>query len=95
MSCRCPVAWPTAGGLAVCNARSGAGPARPEPQAESVLACALRPLDFRDCPVTFTSDEQARLRQAFPTGVCDYTRPGTGQHQKATTWRDYGGRSRG
>jgi hypothetical protein len=61
-----------------------------EPQGESDLACALRPLDFRDYPVTFTGEEQARLRQVFPTGVCDYTRPGTGQRQKATAWLDYG-----
>jgi hypothetical protein len=63
-----------------------------EPQAENVLACTLRPLDFRDYPVTFTRDEQARLRQVFPTGVCDSTRPGTGQDHTATAWLDYGDR---
>jgi hypothetical protein len=55
-----------------------------------VLKCRLRPLDFRDYPVTFTAAERARLRGAFPDGVCDYRRPGVGQRPPIGTWLSYG-----
>lgn len=61
-----------------------------EPMAENVLKCALKPLDFADYPVTFTASERAELRQAFPSGVCDYARPGAGQRQHPSAWLDYG-----
>ncbi len=54
------------------------------------MKCRLRPLDFGDYPVTFTAAERAELRSAFPTGVCDYSRPGAGQHAPHGTWRNYG-----
>jgi uncharacterized tannase-like protein DUF6351 len=63
-----------------------------EPLPETTLKCALRPLDFADYPVRFTKAEQGKLRQAFPTGVCDHTRPGPGENQQPTAWRDYGDR---
>jgi hypothetical protein len=56
-----------------------------------VLKCALRPLRFGDYPVTFTAAEKAELRSAFPTGVCDYRRPGVAQRPPAGVWLDYGG----
>ncbi|WP_432837450.1 DUF6351 family protein [Dactylosporangium sp. CA-092794] len=58
--------------------------------AQTALKCALRPIDFADYQVRFTKAEQARLRAAFPAGVCDYTRPGPGQNQRPATWIDYG-----
>lgn len=61
-----------------------------EPLAENVLKCQLQPLDFADYPVTFTPQEQAELRSAFPTGVCDYQRPGVGQQRPLGTWLSYG-----
>ncbi|GHH79273.1 hypothetical protein GCM10018793_31650 [Streptomyces sulfonofaciens] len=60
-----------------------------EPLAENTLKCALRPLDFADYPVRFTRAQRAQLRRAFPTGVCDYGRPGVGQVRPAGTWLDY------
>jgi hypothetical protein len=36
----------------------------------------------------FTAAEQATLKETFPEGVCDYTRPGKG-FQAATTWLTY------
>jgi uncharacterized tannase-like protein DUF6351 len=39
--------------------------------------------------VSFTSTERARLRAAFPRGVCDYSKPGIGQHGTAGTWLRY------
>ncbi|MGW4248954.1 DUF6351 family protein [Nocardia sp. NPDC004722] len=63
-----------------------------EPGRENILKCALRPLDFTSYPVAFTAAEQDRLRQVFPAGVCDYTRPGVGQDRSPGTWIDYGDR---
>jgi uncharacterized tannase-like protein DUF6351 len=56
---------------------------------ESALKCRLRPLDFGSYGVSFSADQQARLRAAFPDGVCDYTRPGVDQRRAAGTWQDF------
>jgi hypothetical protein len=46
------------------------------PTTDDVLKCELKPLDRDDYPAgTFTDAQWARLQQAFPTGVCDWTRP--------------------
>jgi hypothetical protein len=70
------------------NTRLGAG----EKLSLDVMKCRLRPLDFPDYPVTFTADEQAQLRAAFPTGVCDNGRAGVEQRAPNCTWRDSGDR---
>jgi Tannase-like family of unknown function (DUF6351) len=56
----------------------------------TALKCDLRPLSFRDYPVTFTAAEQQELRQAFPAGVCDYARPGVGFREPIAPWLSYG-----
>ena len=56
---------------------------------EAVLKCRLKPLDFGSHGVTFTADQQARLRKAFPDGVCDYNRPGVDQRRPTHTWQDF------
>jgi hypothetical protein len=61
-----------------------------EPLTMDALKCSLKPLNFRDYPVTFTAAEQAQLRQAFPTGVCDYDRPGVGARAPIASWLSYG-----
>ena len=50
-----------------------------EPKTDDVLKCQLKPLVRSDYPVTFTDAQWAELQQAFPTGVCDYSKPGVGQ----------------
>jgi hypothetical protein len=57
---------------------------------ENVLKCQLKPLNFRDYPVTFTSAEKTQLRAAFPDGVCDYTQPGVDQQPPSGTWLNFG-----
>ncbi|HSC90777.1 MAG TPA: DUF6351 family protein [Gaiellaceae bacterium] len=47
--------------------------------------CRLKPLARDDYPVSFTDDQWQRLQQAFPTGVCDYTKPPVGQ-QPSIPW---------
>jgi hypothetical protein len=50
------------------------------PQAENILKCQLKPVVFTDYTgITFTAGQQARLNAVFPTGVCDWSKPGVGQ----------------
>ncbi len=50
------------------------------PLAENVLKCQLKPLAFTDYGVVaFTALQQSRLAAVFPTGVCDWSKPGVGQ----------------
>ena len=47
---------------------------------EDALKCQLKPLVFADyAPVTFTAAQQSRLQAVFPTGVCDWSKPGVEQ----------------
>jgi hypothetical protein len=50
------------------------------PIAENILKCQLKPLDPADyAPVALTAEQLARLGAVFPTGVCDFSKPGVGQ----------------
>jgi hypothetical protein len=51
--------------------------------------CATKPLRRADYfPVEFTDDQWARLRTAFPSGVCDWSVPGVDQ-QGTIPWMTY------
>jgi hypothetical protein len=52
--------------------------------------CQLKPLNPADYPVVFSSDQWAALQQAFPTGVCDYSKPPVGQ-QASIPWITFAG----
>ena len=59
------------------------------PFTDDIAKCRLNPLRRSDYyPVRFTEGQWARLRQTFPSGVCDYTRPGVGQ-QDTIAWATY------
>jgi hypothetical protein len=59
-----------------------------EPLTDDVLKCRLRPMRKDDYPVEFTDDQWKRLKKAFPTGVCNYGKPGV--HQRgALSWLTY------
>ena len=58
------------------------------PLADNVMKCQLKPLSPADFPVVFTADQWSRLQQAFPDGVCDWSKPAVGQ-QPAVSWLDY------
>ena len=48
--------------------------------AENILKCQLKPLTRVDyVGIAFSDAQWARLRETFPDGVCDWTRPGVGQ----------------
>jgi len=60
-----------------------------EPHTDDVLKCQLKPLNRSDyLPVVFTDPQWQELEQAFPTGVCDYSKPGVDQGP-TTTWMTY------
>jgi hypothetical protein len=51
--------------------------------------CTLKPLRRLDYyPITISDDQWARLQQAFPTGVCDWSKPGVSQ-QGTIPWQTY------
>jgi hypothetical protein len=67
------------------------------PFTDDVEQCRLTRPRRSDYPVTFTDDQWARLRAAFPDGVCDFSRPGVGT-RPSVPWLDYdviGGRPLG
>ena len=59
-----------------------------EPGTDDILKCQLKPLRRDDYTVTFTDAQWARLQAAFPTGVCNYGKPGV-QQQNALPWMTY------
>jgi hypothetical protein len=67
------------------NVRIAAG----GPLAGDILKCRRQGIDVRDYQVTFTPEERARLRRIFPTGVCDWSRPGEHQLRFQGTWLDF------
>jgi hypothetical protein len=52
------------------------------PLAENIFKCQLKPLDFGDAAfgnAVFDDSQKARLALVFPTGVCDWSKPGVSQ----------------
>jgi hypothetical protein len=60
------------------------------PLTNDVLKCQLEPLDPGDYRVVFTEAEWTRLQRTFPTGVCDWSKPGVGQDVTQRTWLSFG-----
>ena len=61
------------------------------PLTEDVMKCRLKPMRRDDYSATFTDAQWQRLQQAFPSGVCDYTKRGISQHG-ASSWLTYQGK---
>lgn len=61
------------------------------PLTEDLFKCQLRPIDFAD-PVYagLSTAQRARLQAVFPSGVCDWTKPGIGQ-QTSPGWVTFSG----
>jgi hypothetical protein len=59
------------------------------PLAGDILKCQLKPIRGNDYGQPLTTDQIARLRKVFPSGVCDYTRAGVGQVPARGAWRRY------
>jgi hypothetical protein len=57
------------------------------PLMQDVMKCQTKALSRSDYGViAFTDDQWARLQAAFPTGVCDYTKPGVSQRPPKARW---------
>jgi hypothetical protein len=57
------------------------------PITQDVMRCQTKPPARSDYGViAFTDEQWARLQAAFPTGVCDYTKPGVAQRQPKARW---------
>jgi hypothetical protein len=51
--------------------------------------CQLKPLVQADYyPIQFSEEQWAQLQKAFPSGVCDFSKPGVSQ-QGAVPWQTY------
>ena len=79
---RCKKLFPFSG-----DARLAAG----GPATDDVMKCALKPIDTADYKSRPTPEQLAQLRQIFPEGVCDYTKPGVEQARLAGTWAVFKG----
>ncbi len=53
------------------------------PLTDDVVTCHRKEIEWSDYEVAFSPAERARLVGIFPSGVCDWSKPGVGQH--ATT----------
>jgi hypothetical protein len=56
------------------------------PLTDDVMKCQLKPIDANDYSVKFNAAELQQLRQVFPAGVCDYSKPGVMQLPLAGTY---------
>jgi hypothetical protein len=59
------------------------------PLTNDILKCQLKPIKYSDYKVTFSAAQKARLTAIFPTGVCDFSKPGVGQVPLKGTYRRY------
>jgi hypothetical protein len=56
------------------------------PLADDVLKCQLKAIDAKEYKGSMTADEMQQLRQIFPGGVCDYSKPGVNQRPLSGTY---------
>ena len=59
-----------------------------EPITTDQNKCQLKPLRRSDYSVAFTAAQWSQLQSVFPTGVCDWTKPGVDQ-QHTIAWQTY------
>ncbi|MCU1588978.1 MAG: hypothetical protein JWP11_234 [Frankiales bacterium] len=73
------------------SVRMGAG----DSPASDIMKCQLKPLTRTDYgSVVFSDADWASLQAAFPSGVCDWSKPGIGQ-QQTVAWQTYENRTGG
>jgi hypothetical protein len=56
------------------------------PLASDVMKCRLVALSPMGYNVAFTAEQWAKLQEAFPSGVCDYSQPGVSQQPPKARW---------
>lgn len=60
------------------------------PLANSIVSCQLKPVYAGDYDVPLSEEELAQLREVFPQGVCDWSRPDTHGATFQGTWLSFG-----
>jgi hypothetical protein len=60
------------------------------PLTGEVLKCTLKPVDAKDYKQPLNDSQLARLKNIFPQGTCDFSRPGVGQSKLGQAWVTYG-----
>lgn len=60
-----------------------------QPLTNDIIQCALKPLDADDYAQPLTAAQLARLEKVYPSGVCDYRKPGVDQQPPAGPWFDF------
>jgi hypothetical protein len=60
------------------------------PVTADIIKCQLKPVDLGEYRVSFATEEIARLKKIFPTGVCDWSKPGLDQTGLKGTWLRFG-----
>ncbi len=61
------------------------------PLTEDVLTCRRQPVEAADYPASVTPAQLDEIQEIFPTGVCDWSRPGVGSTDRSQTWLSFGG----
>lgn len=59
------------------------------PPTNDVMKCQLKPVDFADHKVKFSSSQQKRMKKIFAGGVCDWSKPGAGYSKISATYIRY------
>lgn len=59
------------------------------PLTNDVLKCQLKPINYAEYKVTFTGAQKLRMAAIFPSGVCDFSKPGVEQVPLKGTYRRY------
>ena len=59
------------------------------PLTNDVLKCQLKPVNYAEYKATFTVEQKARMAAIFPSGVCDFSKPGVEQVPLKGTYRRY------
>jgi hypothetical protein len=53
------------------------------------MKCQLKPVDFSEYKVKFSSAQQSRMKKIFKDGVCDWSKPSVGYSQVKGTYQRY------
>ncbi len=59
------------------------------PLTNDIAKCQLKPINFAEYKASFSEAQKARMKAAFPTGVCDFSKPGVGQAPIKGTYQRY------
>ncbi len=63
------------------------------PPSDDVIRCQLKPMDPADYGPSLTDGQLAELREIFPTGVCDWSKPAARDVARSFLWPSVGGRT--